>query len=238
MAIFKKNLFLAFIVTVLTAGWPATESVAGEPAVNLNEEISKPVIRTIDQGLTRAEEAARNSAIKVASPDLQRHGSGTYFEYSDRFFIITAAHVVDDTPIALIIGRGEMMPGRVVYLNSNADIAFLEIESALSTREGITLRNNFNAEVGDNVTYTGFPNGRDLLTISGRVSGYRGHWLMVQGYAWMGASGSGVFDQAGRIIGVVSMVEVGFYNGPQIIEDIVHVAKLNESDMRKFREAL
>ena len=235
---FKKNLFLAFIVTALTAGGPATISNAGEPAVNLNEPSTEPVIRSIDQGLTRAEEAARESAVKVSSPDFRGYGSGTYFEYEGRHFILTAAHVVDDNPIALIMGRSEMVPGRVIYANDNTDIAFLEIDRRLNSREGVALRNNHRVDIGDSVTYTGFPNGRDLLTISGRVSGYRGHWLMVQGYAWMGASGSGVFDQSGRVVGVVSMVEVGYYRSPQIIEDIVHVAKLNEEDMRKFREAL
>ena len=234
----KKNLFLAFIATALTAGWPSTVCVAGEPAVNLNEQTTEPVIRTTDQGLTRAEEAARNSAVKVSSPDFRSYGSGTYFEHHDRHFILTAAHVVSRNPVALIMGRGEMIPGRVIYQNPDTDIAFLEIPGPLLTRDSVTLHHNFDPAVGDNVTYTGFPNGRDLLTISGRVSGYRGHWLIVQGYTWMGASGSGVFDQNGKIIGVVSMVEVGYYGHPQIIEDIIHVAKLNESDIRRFNEIL
>ena len=42
----------------------------------------------------------------------------------------------------------------------------------------------------------------------------------------------------GKIVGVVSMVEVGHYAVPQIVEDIVHVAKLNEEDMRNFRAVL
>ena len=234
---FKKNLFLAFIVTALTAGGSASTSLADSPAVNLSEESVEPVIRSIGH-LTRAEEAARDSAVKVSAPDFRSYGSGTYFEYRGRHFILTAAHVVDDTPVALIMGRSELVPGRVIYINNDTDIAFLEIDSKMNTRESVSLNNNFDAEVGNNVTYTGFPNGRDLLTISGRISGYRGHWLVVQGYTWMGASGSGVFDQNGKIVGVVSMVEVGHYAVPQIVEDIVHVAKLNEEDMRNFRAVL
>lgn len=238
---FKRNLFLAFIVTLLTAGGVASRSIADVPAVNLNEQTEShselPVIKTIDKGLTDAEEAARDSAVKVSHPSFRSYGSGTYFKYDGRYFILTAAHVVDSSPIALIIGRDELVPGRVVYINEDTDIAFLEVNK-LHSRKHVTLRNNFDADIGDSVTYTGFPNGRDLLTISGRVSGYRGHWLIVQGYAWMGASGSGIFDQSGKIIGVVSMVDVGMFNGPQVIEDIVHVAKLNREDMRKFKEAL
>ena len=234
---FRKNLFLAFIVTALTAGGLAPHSEAREPAVNLREATETPVIRTTSHGLTTAEEAARNSAVKVSSPDFRSYGSGTYFKYKGRHFVLTAAHVVDHTPIALIVGRNELSPARVVYINVNTDIAFLEVEE-MHSREPVTLRHNHDSDIGDAVTYTGFPNGRDLLTISGRVSGFRGHWLMVQGYAWMGASGSGVFDQDGKIVGVVSMVEVGSFAVPQIIEDIVHVAKLNEEDMRKFKETL
>jgi len=233
----KKNLFLAFIVTALTAGGLSSNSEAGKPAVNLNNTIESPIIKTIDHGLTQAEESARNSAVKVSAPDFSSYGSGTYFKLKGRYFILTAAHVVDETPVALILGRDEMIPARVVYINVNTDIAFLEVEK-LHSRDPVSLRNNYSADIGDSVTYTGFPNGRDLMTISGRVSGFRGHWLMVQGYAWMGASGSGVFDQNGKIIGVVSMVEVGRFAVPQVIEDIVHVAKLNKEDFRKFQEVL
>ena len=51
----------------------------------------------------------------------------------------------------------------------------------------------------------------------------------------MGASGSGVFDFRGRLIGVVSMVEIGQYRMPQVIEDVGYVAKISETDIRKIR---
>ena len=95
---------------------------------------------------------------------------------------------------------------------------------------------NHEPHVGDALAYTGFPNGTDLLTITGRVSGYRGRWVIVQSYIWMGASGSGVFDSRGRLIGVVSMVEIGNFKFPQVIEDVGYIAKISEEDERKIRE--
>jgi S1-C subfamily serine protease len=194
-----------------------------------------PRIESVDHESSYSERLSRRSSVKVYHPDFGGFGSGTYAKVEGRFFILTAAHVVRGESHMLILGRDEVVPGRVVYTNNASDIAFLEVEE-MNTREPIRIRNNYDPHISDDLVYTGFPNGTDLLTITGRISGFRGHWLVVQGYTWMGASGSGVFDNRGRLVGVVSMVEVGNFHRPQVIEDIVYVAKLNKADMRFFRD--
>lgn len=194
-----------------------------------------PRIESVDHESSYSERLSRQSSVKVYHPDFGGFGSGTYIKYNGRFFILTAAHVVRGENHMLILGRDEVVPGRVAYTNDASDIAFLEVER-MNSREPVGLRNNHDPHISDNLVYTGFPNGTDLLTITGRISGFRGHWLVVQGYTWMGASGSGVFDNRGQLVGVVSMVEVGNFRHPQIIEDIVYVAKLDSTDMGFFRD--
>ncbi|MDB4337488.1 serine protease [bacterium] len=199
------------------------------------EEITLlPNIENVDHKSTHAERISRQSSVKVYHPNFQGFGSGTYFKSDGRFFILTAAHVVRGESVMMILGRDEVAPARVIYSNEATDIAFLELD-ALHSRVPVRFKTHYDPHVSDYIAYTGFPNGTDLLTITGRVSGFRGQWLIVQGYTWMGASGSGIFDSRGRLIGVVSMVEVGNFHGPQIIEDVVYVAKLNEKDVKNFR---
>ena len=189
----------------------------------------------VDHKASHAERISRKSSVQVHHPDFRGFGSGTYFKLKNRHFILTAAHVVRDMNYMMVSGRDELVPGRVVYTNPASDIAILEVDK-MNTRTPVKFRINHDPHVGDSLAYTGFPNGTDLLTITGRVSGYRGRWLVVQSYIWMGASGSGVFDSQGRLIGVVSMVEIGNFRFPQVIEDVGYIAKISEEDEKKIRE--
>ncbi len=57
-------------------------------------------------------------------------------------------------------------------------------------------------------------------------------------YAWMGASGSCVFALDGRLIGVLVAVDVGRYDGMQIVEDIVWLTPISEIDMAEIKMAI
>ena len=68
----------------------------------------------------------------------------------------------------------------------------------------------------DPVVYTGYPNATGPMTVHGRIMGFIEGILYVNMYAWSGASGSGVFDKDGNIIGIVSALEVGDFGPVQI----------------------
>ena len=94
--------------------------------------------------------------------------------------------------------------------------------------------------IGLDVNFTGFPNSRDLISIRGRVSGIenRSKFLLLHSYAWMGSSGSVVYDKDGSLLGVLSAVDVGHRFGPQIIEDIVHVSPAVTWNLDQIRLAI
>jgi hypothetical protein len=49
-----------------------------------------------------------------------------------------------------------------------------------------------------------------MLTIHGWISGYTNDAnLILDTYGWRGASGSSVFDEKGRLLGVLSAMDVG-----------------------------
>ena len=175
---------------------------------------------------------SRDSAVRVVTPSGQ--GSGTYAKVGKHFVVITAAHVVRDEPIIMVEGRNdEFVYAMPMLKGTNSDVAVLLIPEMNSRRPvdytPIKRPKKIERLIGDEMVYTGFPSRHDLLTINGTVAGYeRGHIIM-HSYAWPGASGSGVFDKRGRMIGVVSAVDIGiwsYFAPPQLVEDIVWVAPL------------
>jgi len=172
----------------------------------------------------------RKAAVKVSRPNGSGHGSGTYMRVDKSFFVLTAAHVVDGLQSAIIHGRdGEIVIGKIVLRNKDSDYAVISIPE-IRTRTSIKWRPR-DEEVGLNagtpVCYTGFPQNYDLLTITGELAGIVSKGdedrLILHSYAWMGASGSGVFDMQGRLVGILVAAGVGEWYYPQIIEDIVWV---------------
>lgn len=190
-----------------------------------------------------ARDNARKAAVKVLTPD--GRGSGTYFKVGKYFIVITAQHVVRDSEVVLIEGRnGETVLGQPILQGVGTDVAVILVPE-INSRDALSYRplpspRNIENLIGREVTYTGFPASHDLMTIDGKIAGYENGHIIVHSYGWPGSSGSGVFDMRGRMIGVVSAVDVGQWNWmipPQLVEDIVWVAPLwsiTERDIQAY----
>lgn len=197
--------------------------------------------------------ASRNSSVKVqklaALPTQEEtivagHGSGTYFKFNGSFFILTAAHVVDEQSIMLVTSEDTFATtGQVVYVSQIYDLAILSVPrirglrpaniSALDTEDWI---------VGNEVVYTGFPSSYNLLTSTGFVSGMSRSYnnsILIQGFAWPGSSGAGVFNENGNLIGLIWALGVEHFRGrAQALETLVYVCPITENEWEKIRETL
>jgi len=182
--------------------------------------------------LAPVEKRARSAAVKVLRPLGDGHGSGTYMRMHGRFVVVTAAHVVGDNTVMMIQGRdGERVMAQAVYNDEQSDLAVL-VCSKLKTRTAITYRPRRTEAnlVGASLTYTGFPGRHDLLTIRGYVAAMERGYVITNMFGWFGSSGSGVFDVQGRLVGIVSAIDVGNWYVPIPLGSIVWVAPMWELD--------
>jgi len=196
------------------------------------------LIRTDEVSFTHPVRESRNAAVKIISPD-GGHGSGIYVIYKKQLGVLTAAHVVDSGSLYRISSDDAEVFGAVVWRSENSDIAFLAVEPGL-TRKPLKLATAKNIEAGLKVTYSGYPSSYELLSVNGSISGFdpRGYILM-QGFGWFGASGSGVVDRSNKIVGVVTALPVeNFYGHPQVLETLILVTPLTDNHLQQIEQVI
>jgi S1-C subfamily serine protease len=189
----------------------------------------------------------RNAAVKITNRNRTGHGSGSYFSYRGFHLVITAYHVVDeiDPDKIVIIGRdNESVEAKLIYSNRQYDIAVLQPRAIMTSRTAIPLNIlQEEPEVNSTLIYTGFPSGHDLLTFQGNIAGFdmidarNRKAMLVHTYGWFGSSGSCLFNQWGRLVGILWGVDVEVFAVPQAQEDIIYASAASEIDLDAVLEA-
>ena len=182
---------------------------------------------------------SRNSAVKVEGMN-GGHGSGTYVKIGSEYVVITARHVVDDNSIYYISHEGEKVVGEVIWKSQQYDIAALRVPQ-LQDRRAVNLQVTPALDVGDEVLYTGYPATYRLLTARAYVSGHEPRYraTLLQGFVWFGYSGSGVFDNNGRLRAIVVAIGAESFGGNRVpLETMVYCHELTESEVQQIKAAL
>jgi S1-C subfamily serine protease len=167
-------------------------------------------------------------------------GSGNYFKIRDQYFIITAAHVINDMSQIFVTERsGFSYTAKVQHVDYFRDIAIIVPERQLMYTEAIDYRSSKYVEIGKEVFYCGNPNNQYFLNFDGRISGVDGQYLTINNFAWPGSSGSVVFNKEGKVVGVLSAVSVDAPTGlPVLIPNIVRVGPTLNYTRRYILEVL
>jgi len=191
--------------------------------------------------LSPNEIVSRQASVKVFTPGMGR-GSGTYFVYKGAHIVITAAHVVAKAKADWVwaVRDDEKSRGRIIYFDHKEDIAVLLINPMKKVFPiELKIRSKM-PTIGETLTYSGYPGHHDLLTLRGDVAGIETlrdetTKLVVHTYGWPGASGSCMFDNKGRLVGILVAIPVGQGYVPQLLESMIyatpaHLLGLNEMD--------
>lgn len=251
----KKIQFIALALIMVFGGIVSTDSTINsiDTVESQISYVNDSGINSLDAGLfsniryskslSKTETKARNSSVKVSRLDGLGYGSGTYGYYDGQLVVFTAQHVVDENPIMIVHGRnGEAVLGVVIYSDVANDFAVLKVEE-MSSRIPVKIKPTsapLHEYVGWDITYTGFPAGYDLLTITGRVAGVRldEQAIVAHSFTWMGASGSGVFNSKGEYVGPLVAVGLGRFQVVQVVEDMVWIIPASNINWDQVSESL
>jgi len=168
-------------------------------------------------------------------------GSGNYFRLGKHRFIITAGHVVNNIDEVWVIEKGMITtPAEVIYLDTNADIAILKPKEKLRYTKALPFRRDINNQMGEKIYHTGHPAMEGWHMSEGILSGTHEDMLMLNSFAWPGSSGSVVFDESGRVLGVVSALKMDAIMGvfPTYIEHIILASNIKALDHSVLKEIL
>ena len=202
-------------------------------------EIVKPqdfitVSKNVSASMSNTERKVREAAVRVRTPDSPGHGSGSLVNYKGLQFVFTAEHVVNDlhTAIYIVEKYGVQKLGALVYADEEHDIAVLYLPEKFNNIEGIKFEPYSKVlEIGEEVTFSGFPSNHQIMTVRGRVAGYEhiksgGTQIIIHTYGWFGSSGSAVYTAKGKLAGILWGLDLEYPGGsetPQIIEDMMWV---------------
>lgn len=193
-------------------------------------ELAK-VTQSYNTGINRAIDSSVRIDVYDTAGQRVGHGSGNLFRIGSKEFVITASHVVQDTDsVVLREKNGNMVPGLAIWANLDSDVAIILPLNSLEHTEASSYVNNKKVTLdGKNLYFHGYPSDHDGLLIKGFVSKTGYSRLIMQSNAWFGASGSVVFDQSGRAVGVVHAItmELNPFTGlPVFIETVVVVNRV------------
>jgi S1-C subfamily serine protease len=238
-----KNFSIIFIAFILMLNGAYSAESPEQKTTNTQIETSFISKMLNKASLSKSESDARNASVRVASPDGSGYGSGTYGYYQKEFVVFTAHHVVEGFPFMIVHGRdGEQMAGVVIYTDPVNDFAVLKV-GEMTSRDAMKFKpadDDVPDYIGWDITYTGFPSGYDLLTITGKIAGIRtdGQAVVAHSFTWMGASGSGVFNDKGEYVGVLVAVGLGHFQVTQIVEDMVWIIPSTVLDWKEINKAI
>ena len=180
------------------------------------------------------------------SDNVTSTSSGTYFVYNEKLYVLTAAHsLIGPCDTSVIIADEYVFEClELKYLDIEKDIAIIEVENIIN-RSPIKITevlctpgmHKNNTRIHEQIFYTGYPQGLGPLTFDGKiVSDMQDNDIFfAHSYAWSGSSGSAVFNESGKLIGVVTAVSVANTEyGVDVMEDLIIITSLTLTDLQNF----
>ena len=192
--------------------------------------------------MSSVEKKVREAAVKIYTPR-GGHGSGGLIKYKDLHLVLTAHHVADG-PLGqdyYIAAPGETRRAVLVYKDPLHDISLLYLPAKFENYDSMKWKVlDSIAPVGHEINYSGFPSWHSLMSFRGHVAGYEtipeaGQQIILQTYGYFGSSGSVVYDNEGKIIGVLWGVDV---QRDGIHKNIIWVAPIQNLNMDLALSAL
>jgi len=206
-------------------------------------ETDSTFLRAIDPRASEGAKKAYNSSVLLSTEIINGGsavGSGNYFKIRSHRFIMTALHVVEDAVQIKVIERsGDVVFAKVVMIDKDRDIAVLKISERLTYTQPVRYVRDETTLIAQTVYHCGHPNATFFTLSEGIITNKEDNYYTTNSSAWPGSSGSVVFSEDGRVVGVISSVNADMpYGIPQIIPYITRMGILIDLSPDEIVEAL
>lgn len=226
------------ILLILAALMLPAVAIATPPAKSEN------LTTQISNSLSGVEKKVRNASVRVLTG--QGHGTGGLINYKGMHLVLTAHHVADGPLGAsyLLATETERRMAVLVYKDPLNDMSLLYLPSEFENAEPMKWRPRTQLiDVGQSITYSGYPSWHSLLSFRGHVAGFETHpeagrQIILQTYGWFGCSGSVIYDNEGKIIGVLWAVDVESRPTLQVQENMIWVSPIQNLNIDLALSAL
>ena len=224
-----KNLLISLLLLIK----PADHQTAA--IIDNTSEFEDEIYPLAPKGL---KESYRSSVVVFSTKEeeILGSGSGNYFRYKNKNFIVTAAHVIDNEGIIYVGEKNiDVVKATVIYVDKEMDIAIIQPNEKLKSTKAIRFKPNKKTYIGEPTYHTGHPDGESWHLSDGLVSKVGSSFLILNTFAWPGSSGSVVFNRAGDAIGVISAIKISSPMGfPDMIEHIVIISNINNLNIEEI----
>ena len=138
-------------------------------------------------------------------------GSGTIIKYNNKFYILSAGHLVKEkTDVLKLYDHGvEVTDLKIVKLENDfpkQDLVLFKMERTITDPKYYIEIAEKEPLQADSVYILGNPMGLEDTLSDGRVIGFKDNYMHIIGTSYHGNSGGGVFNQEGRLLGVISTI--------------------------------
>ena len=230
---FKLKFILFALIFVLGGGVANAEDTT-------NQNVALIVS---DASMSLTERKVRTAAVRVFTKG-GGHGSGSYIKHKGFHFVLTAQHVADGSVYSDYVVKkgGESKNAILVWSDKATDIAVLMLLSPFETISPMAFKVTSDIpEVGTEISYSGYPSSHQLMSIRGRVAGYEqkkgaGTQIILHTFGWFGCSGSVIYNKKEEIVGVLWGVDVEYYPGMAVVEEMVWVIPVQKLKMDEVVE--
>lgn len=157
--------------------------------------------------------------VMVRNKTLGTLGSGVTLKYKDKFYILSAGHMIDKLTDKMLLFENEQQIDELEIVKHEHTIKIAKMEGILTVGNDLTLfrvkdsniHPQFYVELADyepltatEVYIVGNPLGIEDVVSEGRIIVYRNNFMYYIDHTYFGNSGGGVYTKDGKLIGIVS----------------------------------
>ena len=143
-------------------------------------------------------------------------GSGVTIKYRDKFYVLSAGHLVNDLNSKLMLAENgipicELKIAKQKYTadvndSTGHDLLLLKPKNPNMKPKYYVEIEEIEPIISEEIYIVGNPMGIEDLLSEGRIIGYMDNFMYFYDHVYFGSSGGGVFTQEGNLVGILSFI--------------------------------